>query len=127
MTTPGGYRDYEYRERIFVNKGGDGIFHDIHELEESSADFVLSSHLLQVGKGVPTIRHDCIFLEDLILRRLQISRAIVDGFRIRDGWTTFVFTPALDNKALWNGVQSLPDALGIVRSGMDHEVLMPAG
>lgn len=52
---------------------------------------------------------------------------MVDGFRIRDRWTTFVFTPALDHKATWNGISSLPDVLGVVRSGMDHEVLMPAG
>ena len=35
--------------------------------------------------------------------------------------------PRYHNEALWNGVQSPPNVLGIVRSGMDHEVLMPAG
>jgi len=80
-----------------------------------------------VDKGVLTIRHDCLYLRDMILRRFQISHALIDGFRVRGGWTTFVFTSHLGQEALWNGVHSLPNALGILRSGLDHEVLMPAG
>jgi len=110
-----------------MSHGNKAFYYDISEFEDSCAAIALNSNYLQVDKGQVTILHHNLFLEDLTLRRLQLSHTMFEEFTLEPGWTTLVLTSAVDHTAVWNGVHSFPDALGIIHPEKEHEVLMPTG
>jgi AraC family transcriptional regulator, ethanolamine operon transcriptional activator len=102
-------------------------FTDVQEFEDRYGLGAVGSRYIQIDHGTPTFAIDDLRLEGVCLRRYWSSHALNDEFVVRDGWTTFVVTPAPGTEAMWNGRHASPDSLSLLRSGRDHMALLPAG
>ncbi|MFC1665111.1 helix-turn-helix domain-containing protein, partial [Pseudomonadota bacterium] len=82
----------------------------------------------QLGKGELSILLQEIIFPDLVVRRIRTNRRIEEIFFTQPGWSTFSFSPGANvANAVWCGVQTFPNAVGVLRAGREHHTCIPDG
>ena len=80
----------------------------------------------QLSAGPTEIRYDQVTLADVTVARLRIKQSVRDLFTVPNGFVVFTITRA-DAPIIWLGRQFRPSLMRILRSGIDHCVVLPPG
>lgn len=120
-------KEASYTDLSLSDDNKPNLFHSLYDYEKSNNEFAFAGRYLQIDRGRSVFEQDCIYLPDLILRRVWFSHTLMQEVVIRDGWITFIFTPAsLTKTASWDGISVSTNMLAIFHSKREHTALTPS-